>query len=166
MPENALTISRPAVLDALTAVLHRRFGLTAERDKRFDSFVADLYLPAPLHCVVQFDDDAHCTRERAGTFAGYPPDTPLNFDVRRYRADQLPGNADLARQDALADLLPPRLGLNPTVRIRADEITELTGSLEERVEAVLARRLAYHAGTVFQHMLDTAGAKPHRRLGH
>lgn len=156
-----MKITRDTVLDAVASLMRRRFEVEAERDKRFDAIVTDLYLPAPLHCIVQYDDAAHCTRERATTFADYPTTTPLNFDVRRYLADQVPGDASVARTDVLADLLPPKHGLNPTVRIRADEIAELDGPLEARVEALLSHRFAFHAGTVFQNMLDSAGAKPH-----
>lgn len=146
--------------------MRRRFDVTAERDRKFEwpegAVLVDLYLPAPLHCIVQFDDGAHCTCERATTFADYPLNAPLNFDVRRYLTDQASGDATIASADVLADLLPPKHGLNPTVRIRADEIAELDGPLATRVEMLLSHRFALHAGTVFQNMLDTAGAKPHR----
>ena len=77
------------------------------------------------------------------------------------RADQAPGDAQLARQDVAIDLLPAKHGLNPTVRIREDEITE---PLNECIAALLAKRFAYHAGTTFHLMLENAGAKPHRTL--
>lgn len=154
-----MKITKDNVLDAVASLMRRRFDVVAERDKKCGPVTVDLYLPAPLHCAVQFDDATHCTQERAATFASYPADTPLNFDVRRYKADKTPGNAEVAEKDKLADLIE---GLNPTVRIRADEIAELTGPLEARVEALLSRRFAFHVGTTFQHMLDTAGAKPHR----
>jgi hypothetical protein len=160
-----VNITKDAVLNAVASLMRRRFGVTGERDRRFDSVVAELYLPAPLNCIVQFDDVTHCTRERAATFTEYPPDAPLNFDVRRYLADQANGDATIARADMLADLLPPKHGLNPTVRIRADELVELSGSLEQRVETLLSRRFAFHAGTVFQNMFENAGAKPHRAHG-
>src|SRR5262249_33791742 len=128
--------------------------------------IVDLYLPSPLHCIVQFDDASHCTRERAATFATYPADTPLNFDVRRYSADQMNGDAALAHADMRLDLLPPKHGLNPTVRIRADELDELNGPLSERIESVLSQRFAFHAGTTFHLMADNAGAKPHSQTMH
>jgi hypothetical protein len=159
---NPVTINRQTILDAVASLMRRRFDVEPEQDKRFGPVSVDLYLPAPLHCAVQFDDATHCTRERTSTFACYPPDTPLNFDVRRYLADQAPGSAELAEQDKRTDLIE---GLNPPVHIRADEIGELTGPLEARVEALFSRRFAFHAGTTFQHMLDTAGAKPHRTHG-
>jgi hypothetical protein len=147
--------------DAVASLMRRRFDVTGERNKQFGPVSVDLYLPEPLNCAVQFDDASHCTRERAATFAGYPPDAPLNFDVRRYQADQTPGSAELAAKDKQADLIP---GLNPTVRIRHDEVEELPGTLEERIETLLAKRFAYHAGTTFHLMLDNAGGKPHRTL--
>ena len=160
-----MNVTKDAVLDAVASLMRRRFDVAAERDKTFawseGAVVADLYLPPPLHCIVQFDDPAHCTRERAATFAAYPADVPLNFDVRRYLADQTSGDAAIARADVLADLLPPKHGLNPTVRIRADEIEELKGSLADRIESLLSRRFAFHAGTTFHLMVDNAGAKPH-----
>lgn len=134
---------------------------TSSRTPNQVTIVADLYLPPPLHCIVQFDDATHCTRERSKTFANYPSDTPLNFDVRRYHADQTDGDAAVAQADVLADLLPPKHGLNPTVRVRFDEIEELNGPLIERIETLLSKRFAYHAGTTFHLMLDNAGAKPH-----
>jgi hypothetical protein len=163
-------ITKDAVLDAVASLMRRRFNVASERGKTFvwgdAKIIADLYLPAPLHCIVQFDDATHCTRERARTFANYPSDTPLNFDVRRYLADQTLGDAALAQADMLADLLPPKHGFNPTVRIRADELDELTGPLTERIESLLSQRFAYHAGTTFHMMLDNAGAKPHSQTMH
>ena len=134
--------------------MRRRFDVAGERGKQFGPVTVDLYLPAPLHCAVQFDDASHCTRERAATFAGYPPDAPLNFDVRRYKADQNPGSVLLAETDRLADTIAVGQslgGLGP-------------GTLEERVEQILSKRFAYHAGTTFHLMLENAGAKPHRTL--
>lgn len=157
-----MNLSKDAVLDAVASLMRRRFDVTVERDKRFGPVTVDLYLPSPLNCAVQFDDATHCTRERAATFADYPPDAPLNFDVRRYRADQAPGSAELAANDKQADLIA---GLNPTVRIRHDEIAELPGTVEERVEQILSHRFAFHAGTTFHLMLEAAGAKPHRTHG-
>jgi hypothetical protein len=156
-----MEIDKQTALDAVASLMRRRFNVTGERDKQFGPVTVDLYLPAPLHCAVQFDDASHCTRERALTFMNYPADTPLNFDVRRYQADQTPGNADLAENDKLADMIAD---LNPTVRIRYDEIEELPGTLEERVEQILSKRFAYHAGTTFHLMLENVGAKPHRTL--
>jgi hypothetical protein len=161
--------SKNAVLDAVASLMRRRFNVDAERNKRFVwgdvTIIADLYLPAPLHCIVQFDDATHCTRERAKTLANYPADTPLNFDVRRYYADQTPGDAALAQADMLADLLPPKHGLNPTVRIRFDEIDNWSGPIAERIESLFSTRLAFHASTTFHLMVDNAGAKPHRTHG-
>src|SRR6266436_1963934 len=155
-----MNVTKDAVLDAVAALMRQRFNVEAERNKQFiwdgAKIVADLYLPTPLHCIVQFDDAPHCTRERAITFTNYPPDTPLNFDVRRYHADQTSGDAAIAQTDMLADLLPPKHGLNPTVRIRADEVEELNGPLTERIEEILSHRLAYHAGTTFHLMVDNA----------
>jgi hypothetical protein len=157
-----MTINKQTILDAVALLMRRRFGVTGERDKQFGPVAVDLYLPAPLHCAVQFDDAMHCTCERAATFASYPPDAPLNFDVLRYKGDQTPGSAQLAAKDRLADLID---GLNPTVRIRYDEVEELPGTLEERVEKLLSKRFAYHAGTTFRLMLENAGGKPHRAFG-
>ena len=154
-------MTRDEVLDAVASLMRRRFDVIGERNRPFGPVTVDLYLPAPVHCAVQFDDATHCTRERAVTFASYPADTPLSFDVLRYKADQTPGSAELAAQDKRADLID---GLNPTVRIRYDEIEELPGTLEERVEQILSKRFAYHAGTAFHLMLENAGGKPHRTL--
>jgi hypothetical protein len=168
--EVIVKITKEAVLDAVASLMRQRFNVKAECNKQFiwgdAKMMADLYLPAPLHCIIQFDDASHCTRERAATFANYPSDTPLNFDVRRYHADQLSGDTAIAQTDMLADQLPPKQGLNPTVRIRADEIEELSGPLGERIESLLSKRFAYHAGTTFHLMVDNAGAKPHSQTMH
>ncbi len=165
-----MKVARDVILDAVASLMRRRFNVEAERKKVFvwddATIAADLYLPAPLHCIVQFDDATHCTRERAATFANYPSDAPLNFDVRRYLADQTSGDAAIAQADILADLLPPKHGLNPTVRIRADELEELTGPLTDRIESLLSHRFAFHAGTTFHLMVDNAGAKPHSQTMH
>jgi hypothetical protein len=191
LPEVVVKITKETVLNAVASLMQRSFNVDAQRDKQFVlecadlsalsgngkagtssrtpkhvNIIADLYLPPPLHCIVQFDDAAHCTRERAKTFANYPADAPLNFDLRRYHADQTPGDVTLARADMLADLLPPKHGLNPTVRIRADEIEELTGPLADRIESLLSKRFACHAGTTFHLMVDNAGAKPHSQSMH
>jgi hypothetical protein len=153
---------KQAVLDILAKLIEHRFSVVAERNKQFiwptGSVIADMYLPAPLHCLVQLDDAAHCTRQRAAVIRGYLPETPLNYDVRRYLADTRDGDPALAQADAQADLLPLQHGFNPTVRIRFDEITT---PLEDCIVSLLAKRFAYHAGTTFQSMLDNAGAKPH-----
>ena len=165
-----MKITKDSVLDAVACLMRQRFNVEAERNKQFIwddvKIVTDLYLPAPLHCLVQFDDAPHCTRERAATFANYPSDTPLNFDVRRYHADQTSGGAAIAQADVLVDQLPTKHGLNPTVRIRADEIEEFSGPLAERIESLLSKRFAYHAGTTFHLMVDNAGAKPHSQTMH
>lgn len=186
-----MKISKNAVLNAVASLMRRRFDVAAERNKELVlecaalsallengkagtssrtpnrvNIIADLYLPAPLHCIVQFDDESHCTRERAATFANYPSDAPLNFDVRRYVADQTSGDDVIAQVDTLADLLPPKHGFNPTVRIRADEIGELSGPLSDRIESLLSHRFALHAGTTFHLMVDNAGAKPHSQTMH
>ena len=165
-----MKIVKDAVLDAVASLMRRRFAVVAERDRQFvwgdATILPDLYLPAPLHCIVQFDDATHCTRERAVTFANYPSDAPLNFDVRRYHIDQIPGDAALAQADVLADLLPPKHGFNPTIRIRADEIGELGGPLVDRIESLLSKRFALHGGTAFHLMADNAGAKPHSQTMH
>ena len=165
-----MKITKDSVLDAVASLMRQRFDVKAERNKQFvwddAKIVTDLYLPPPLHCIVQFDDASHCTRERAMTFANYPPDAPLNFDVRRYHADQTSGDAAIAQADVLADQLPPKQDLNPTVRIRADEVEELTGPLADRIESLLSKRFAYHAGTTFHLMVDNAGAKPHSQTMH
>ena len=165
-----MKITKQAVLDAVASLMRRRFNVADERNKQFvwddTTIVANLYFPAPLHCIVQFDDASHCTRERAATFANYPSETPLNFDVRRYYADQTNGDAALAQSDMQVDLLPPQHGLNPTVRIRADELDELSGPLAERIESLLSQRFAFHAGTTFHLMADNAGAKPHSQTMH
>jgi hypothetical protein len=170
LPEVIVKITKDSVLDAVATLMRQRFNVAPERNKQFMwddvKIVADLYLPAPLHCIVQFDDATHCTRERAATFTNYPSDTPLNFDVRRYYADQTNGDAAIAQADVLADQLPPKHGLNPTVRIRANELEELSGPLAERIESVLSHRFAYHAGTTFHLMVDNAGAKPHSQTMH
>ena len=165
-----MKITKESVLDAVASLMRQRFDVEAERNKQFIfsdvKILADLYLPTPLHCLVQFDDAPHCTRERAMTFVNYPSDTPLNFDVRRYHADQTSGDTAIAQADLLADQVPPKHGLNPTVRIRADEVEELNGPLAERIEFLLSKRFAYHAGTTFHLMADNAGAKPHSQTMH
>ena len=55
----------------------------------------------------------------------------------------------------LADLFRRSTDSTLTVRIRFDEIGEL-GALADRIESLLSKRFAFHAGTTFHLMVDNA----------
>jgi len=183
---------KEVVLDAVERVLSLYFNIVSERDKEFCwvmpksmqalcgrlgkelnygvsqeiNIVAQAFFPDPINCIIQFDDETHCNQERARIFDLYPPGIPLNFDVWKYTQDQRTGGTtSVIFNDVMTDLLAPLNGLNPTVRIRRDEVGLSVSEYEAKIRSLLARRFAIHAGTTFGHMLDNAGAKPHRAIG-
>ncbi|MCG7853933.1 MAG: hypothetical protein MIO92_15535 [Methanosarcinaceae archaeon] len=103
----------------------------------------DHYVPS-LNCLIEFDESQHFTAPRALTLSLYSKDLKLGYDRTEWfdrsksldRHDNSPPDRDETRAwyDALRDLLPESLGMNPTVRVYAkdavwcedDEITKRT----------------------------------------
>ncbi len=118
----------------------------------------DAYFPEPYHFIFEFDELQHFTRFRELTFRFYPENIPLAYApetyiefcqqhhdaalakgpdrFRRRTADFPYVNGRAAQRaffDTFRDWLPPRHGLNPTVRLAEFEVKpilngELTGN--------------------------------------
>jgi hypothetical protein len=168
------------VVDALARLLEEKYRVRCERQKRFPwlrlgrkAIVAEAYFGPPLHCLFVFDSAEHLTPDRGRTIAAYPSDTPLSFHFRLHqelcaesRMRSTPRTRERAAQDAQLDLVPPKHGLNPTLRLAEAEIADrINGEVTERklrvaLEALLERTLSLHIGTTFQQLLDHPSGKP------
>jgi hypothetical protein len=168
------------VTGILADLLRETFRVRCERDKTFPwlrckgrLIVATAYFGPPLHCLFQFDSAVHFNRDRLRTLDGYPDAAPLGFDFARYQnlcqASRRRSSAQTRRrasEDALLDLLPPKHGLNPTLRLAEAEIREkVVGRLtaarsRAALETLLEKRFSVHAGTTFLQLLEHPSGKP------
>ena len=144
-------------------------GTTAKTD---GYLTPDAYFPEPYHFIFEFDELQHFTRFREQTFRFYPVDMPLAYSPEKYlrfcqkyhaaalakgparfrrcTADFPYVNGRAAQRaffDTFRDWLPPRHGLNPTIRLSEFEVTpilkgELTGNAAKAyMEQLLQERL-------------------------
>jgi len=173
-------LDRDRVVSTLAALFRDKYRAECEREKTFPwlkadakPVIVDAYFAAPLNCLFVFDGAGRFTRDRAKTLASYPADVPLGFDFRLYRelcaADRARSTPQTCRQaeiDRALDLLPPKHGLNPTLRIAAAELEErIAGEPTERklrkaLDELMEKRLSVHAGTTFQQLLEHPSGKP------
>ena len=143
-------------------------GTTAKAD---GYLIPDAYFPEPYHFIFEFDELQHFTCYRERTLQFYPSDVPLAYEpemyqqfcrqyheaalakgtarFRRATADFPYENGRAAQRaffDTFRDWLPPRHGLNPTVRLAEFEVTpilrgELTGkTATDYMEQLLRKR--------------------------
>lgn len=172
--------SAAQVLDVLEELLCGKYRARCERNKRFvwlqcagKQIVAAAYFGPPLHCLFAFDPDERCNRDRGRTLAKYPANAPLGFSFPLYqelcassRRKSTPQTRRLAREDAALDLLPPKHGLNPTLRLAETEVREgIHGPVTDRklrvaLNDLLEKKLSLHVGTTFQQLLDHPSGKP------
>ncbi len=175
-----MKLDAETVLRALAEVLREKFRVACERRKTFPwlrhrgtPLVAAAYFPPPLHCLAEFDPAERLNRDRGRTLERYPVDVPLGFDFVLYRqwcaASAAKADARSRRQaehDVQLDLLPPRHGLNPTLRLAEPEIRQkivgrVTGDkLRAALESLLEKRLSLHPGTTFLKLLEHPSGKP------
>lgn len=139
-----------------------------------DGFLTpDAYFPEPYHFIFEFDELQHFTQFREQTFRFYPEDVPLAYApekylkfCQQYHAEALAKGPDRFRRatadfpyingraaqraffDTFRDWLPPRHGLNPTVRLAEFEVKpilngELTGDAARGyIKKLICERLA------------------------
>lgn len=175
-----MKLTTDTIVAALERLFQEHFRARCERRKTFPwlahegkLIVVTAYFGAPVNCLFEFDDARRLNGDRVRKLDNYPPDAPLGFDFALYRelcaADRAKSTAATKRQaaiDACVDLLPPRHGLNPTLRLAAAEIRErLAGpvndrKLRETLAALLDKRLSVHAGTTFLQLLEHPSGKP------
>ena len=158
------------VLMALYAELEGDWAGTTAKAEGY--LTPDAYFPEPYHFIFEFDELQHFTRFRERTFAFYPGDTPLAYSVEKYQrfcqqyhvAALAKGPARFRRRtadfpyvngraaqraffDTFRDWLPPRHGLNPTLRLSEFEVEpilkgDLTGNAAKAyMEQLLQKRL-------------------------
>ena len=90
----------------------------------------DYYIPSG-GLIVEFDESQHFTEARLVTLKHYPPEWNVGFSIAHWielcqqinAQDDDPPDRDERRAwyDTLRDLLPPFHGMQPTVRIYADD---------------------------------------------
>lgn len=122
----------------------------------------DAYLPAPLNCIFEFDEHQHFSTARLKTLELYPSKLRLGFAIDEYKrycgehrleADKYRytkrtrdfdfeggRTAQRAYLDCFRDILPSLHGLNPTIRIAAFEVVEVTGN-DARGRAIVKKLL-------------------------
>ena len=155
--------------------LYDKFGGDWEgTSAKTDGFLTpDAYFPKPYHFIFEFDELQHFTRFREQTFRFYHEDMPLAYVpekylkfCQQYHAEALAKGPDRFRRrtadfpyvngraaqraffDTFRDWLPPRHGLNPTVRLAEFEVTsilsgELTGdAAKSYIKRLICERLA------------------------
>jgi hypothetical protein len=132
----------------------------------------DAYFPKPYNFIFEFDELQHFTRYREQTFNFYPEDIPLAYVpekylkfCQQYHIEALAKGPDRFRRvtadfpyvngraaqraffDTFRDWLPPKHGLNPTVRLAEFEVKpildgELTGDAAKYyIKQLISERL-------------------------
>jgi very-short-patch-repair endonuclease len=91
----------------------------------------DYYIPK-LNVVIEFDERQHFTPLRAVSLRAYPYDAILGFDKLRWMqlSEQIRAgdNSPLWRDeqrafyDAIRDIMVPRIGLRPVIRIFEEDV--------------------------------------------
>jgi hypothetical protein len=91
----------------------------------------DFYLPAH-RMIIEFDERQHFTLPRAASLRAYPTTVPLGFDKERWialceeiqAADNDPFYRDEQRAfyDSIRDIVAPKMGFKPVVRIFEQDI--------------------------------------------
>lgn len=181
-----MKLTTDTIVAALERLFQEHFRARCERRKTVPWLVHEgkpivvaAYFGAPVNCIFEFDDARRLNGDRLREMENYPPDAPLGFDFALYRelcaASRTRRSAATKRQaaiDARVDLLPPKHGLNPTLRLAAAEIEErFTGRMNERklrevIASLLDKRLSVHAGTTFLQLIEHPSGKPFTpRLG-
>jgi hypothetical protein len=147
--QNTLDLTDPANKDLKKVFEALKGDATALTAKRATPLHPDGFL-IDYNCLLEFDELQHFTSYRLTTLECYPPAPPLGFDADELRRLCL-ANCHLAERkgaagyrkpkpefpfeggrhaqraffDACRDLLPPQLGLRPTIRIFEAEVPSL-----------------------------------------
>ncbi|MBF0242293.1 MAG: hypothetical protein HQK64_07430 [Desulfamplus sp.] len=130
------------ILDAIQA--HRQITVKGKKNfvLAFDFFIPSINLP------IEFDERQHFTPLRAIALNAYSDDTKLGFDKIRWinLSDQIRAgdNSPIYRDeqrafyDSIRDILAPRVGLKPVVRIFEDDVKwETEESKSDKATAIL-----------------------------
>lgn len=107
----------------------------------------DYYIPK-LKVVIEFDERQHFTPLRAASLCAYPNNVPLGFDKSRWiqlseqirAGDNSPLWRDEQRAfyDAIRDIMAPRIGLRPVIRIFEEDVKwEQSDASGEKIQEIL-----------------------------
>jgi len=107
----------------------------------------DFYIPT-INIVIEFDERQHFTLPRAASLQAYPVSKQIGFDGKRWiqlcqninAGDNSPEYRDEQRAfyDAIRDIMAPRFGLKPIVRIyEADVCWEKEGDSSPGAKTIL-----------------------------
>lgn len=136
--------------DQLTRIFHALGGdLSGMQDKRKVCLEPDAYLP-DYHCILEFDELQHFTREREKTLLLYQNTIDLGYDLPAYielcaenywlaHAEKRKGFSKPVKEfpfeggrrcqralfDTMRDVLSPENGLRPTMRISCFEVPSI-----------------------------------------
>jgi len=175
-----MKLDAETVIDELAALFHEKFHSDCERHRTFPwlknqgkLLVAVAYFSPPLNCLFMFDESRRLNRDRGRTLAGYSHDAPLGFNFSLYeklcaanRSGSTLRSRMWAEEDVALDLLPPKHGLNPTLRLAEAELRDkLNGKftkekLRNALVSLLEKRFNMHAGTTFLQLLEHPSGKP------
>lgn len=107
----------------------------------------DFYLPG-INLVIEFDERQHFSPLRAASLLAYPNNVALGFDKTRWRqlSEQIRAgdNSPLWRDeqrafyDSIRDIMAPRIGLRPVIRIFEEDVKwEQSGDSEQKAQEIL-----------------------------
>jgi len=111
----------------------------------------DFFIPAK-NIVIEFDERQHFTLPRAVSLRTYPKEATLGFDKVKWvrlceeinAGDNSPEYRDEQRAfyDAIRDIMAPRIGLKPAIRIyEADVLWEREGETSPKAKEILQQIL-------------------------
>jgi len=131
--------------DLLRQICQRLEELRGHRDfvKSLQVPPCDFYVANPPF-ILEFDESQHFTHARHVSLSHYPPEVKVGFPVSRWKElcrlidarDDEPPDRDERRAwyDTLRDLVPTLHGLNPTVRVYANEFRWCSLNSESKID--------------------------------
>lgn len=119
----------PDLLKVLKAIeSERNISVKGRKNYRLS---CDFYLP-DIHAIFEFDERQHFTLLRAASLRAYPSNIQLGFSLTRWielsstiqAGDNSPIYRDEQRAfyDSIRDILAPKIGLKPVVRIFEEDV--------------------------------------------
>jgi very-short-patch-repair endonuclease len=131
------------ILDKIESLRDMKINIWQTNGKlSFDFFVPGINL------VIEFDERQHFTLPRAASLRAYPNNAKLGFDKEKWirlcedinAGDNSPAYRDEQRAfyDAIRDIMAPRVGLKPVIRIyESDILWEREGASSLKAKEIL-----------------------------
>lgn len=143
---------RSSLIAELHLILNRVESFREMKIKKWNANAKlsfDFYIPAK-NIVIEFDERQHFTLPRAASLRAYPDETALGFDKGRWielcedinAGDNSPEYRDEQRAfyDAIRDIMAPRIGLKPVIRIyESDILWEKEGESSSKAKEILKK---------------------------